>query len=99
MKDLPNMGEKERGKVDKPTPNTATSTEPISNEPNSRSDSNSVAGKNGARVAKPFTVAGPNANAHERAAPWMTTIGRIVWEKWRWGVFMAVAVLVARFSS
>lgn len=93
MKDLPNMGEKERGKVDKPTQDSATPSDPVLNE--SRPDSNAATqNRNGSRVARPPAL-GPN----ERGLHWTTTLGRIVWEKWRWGVFMVVAVVVARFSS
>ncbi|KAK2465480.1 hypothetical protein APHAL10511_002372 [Amanita phalloides] len=30
---------------------------------------------------------------------WPATWGQILWEKWRWGVLIAVAVIVSRFSS
>lgn len=49
----------------------------------------------------PIPIPGPKAVRHGTARPtgWMSTISQVVWKKWRWGVFMVVAVLIARFSS
>lgn len=37
----------------------------------------------------------PDENRTGLAAVW----GHILWEKWRWGVLIALAVIVSRFSS
>jgi ubiquitin-conjugating enzyme E2 J2 len=33
------------------------------------------------------------------AAAWTTSLGKVLWEKWRWGLLIALAVMVSRFSS
>lgn len=87
MKDLPNMGIKERGQ-----PETSASEEKPSQVSIPAPLRNS---------SIPIPTSGPKADRHATARPtgWISTMSQVVWKKWRWGVFMVVAVLIARFSS
>ena len=55
--------------------------------------------------AAPLPVVNQNLNGRveeSRNNPqtgWPAIWGQILWEKWRWGVLIAVAVIVSRFSS
>jgi len=113
MKDLPNMGEKDRGVPSSPVQSPATLTAPGS--------SNTVPlptdGGGGVNpvIAIPVTA---TAVGMAMAAPipkplplipkpvpvpagpgWIDTWRRVVWDKWRWGILIAVAVIVSRISS
>jgi len=104
-RDLPNMGEKERGKQE---PLPSFSTQP-STPPQTSTDSLTsnlpitppAAPLN--LVTTPGTPAGsgsgkPDENrkpASSLAATW----GHILWEKWRWGALIIFAVLISRFSA
>ncbi|KAF7345535.1 UBC-like protein [Mycena venus] len=62
----------------------------------------------GERGARAFSSANPNdkdkalseqgAGAGADGA-WTTSLGKVLWEKWRWGLLIALAVMVSRFSS
>lgn len=89
LRDLPNMGEKERGT---PAPallvnnNIATNMIPTDPTPPT-SSSNAVV---------------PDHTSNGTPADDATAIGwifRLVWEKWRWAAFIALAVIVSRVSS
>ncbi|KAJ6580760.1 ubiquitin-conjugating enzyme/RWD-like protein [Mycena capillaripes] len=49
------------------------------------------------------TPAAAPANPADKAgldeAAWTTSLGKVLWEKWRWGLLIALAVMVSRFSS
>ncbi|KAJ6471877.1 UBC-like protein [Mycena sanguinolenta] len=80
IRDLPNMGERERG-PSAPAPQQP----PLYVLPPSP-------------LASPISPADKTA-ATEHADAWMTSLGKVLWEKWRWGLFIALAVMVSRFSS
>ncbi|KAF8584035.1 hypothetical protein K439DRAFT_1347102, partial [Ramaria rubella] len=89
MKNLPNMGECERGKPDilinaptKPVPGRTPVPAPT------------LAG--GQPPAK--KPAAPT-NGHGTLATWTAGWRNIIWEKWRWGALIALAVIVSRLSS
>jgi ubiquitin-conjugating enzyme E2 J2 len=87
MKDLPNMGEKEKGSGAPPLVqrvSTIQSTSDISLTPTLIP----------ATVVVVAPIPNPNAMAGFAGA-W----GRLVWDKWRWGVLIAFAVVVSRISS
>ncbi|KAI6101287.1 UBC-like protein [Pisolithus croceorrhizus] len=112
LRDLPNMGEQERGKPDTPS----TSTSQLANATLSSNQSTLV-------VPKPQLVlrrtpgaplqlaanAGPaipehhNPITHANKPPipqgWAASWRQVIWEKWRWGVLIALAVIVSRISS
>jgi len=88
MKDLPNMGEKEKGQAAPPLQRVSSiqSTSDIS------LSSTLIPATAVPAAAAPI----PNANATAGfAGAWR----RLVWDKWRWGVLIAFAVVVSRISS
>ncbi|GLB43338.1 putative UBC-like protein [Lyophyllum shimeji] len=110
-RDLPNMGQNERGKPESSSvPSTTTSkAQEVSSPPLVASSSRS-----NASITPPtgtlnlVTASGTSEGAsstgkveenRKPAASLATTWGRIVWEKWRWGVIIALAVIVSRFST
>jgi ubiquitin-conjugating enzyme E2 J2 len=89
MKDLPNMGEKERGippAASTPPPQPATQA-PVLVSP----------------TTPPFIKVPASAPARnppaQAPAGWAEALKTTVWNKWRWGVFILVAVVVSRLSS
>ncbi|KAI5828797.1 UBC-like protein [Schizophyllum commune Tattone D] len=87
MRDLPNMGEKERGRADKPpTPPLAPS-----------QSASSTAAQAPNAPGQPANGAAPANGAQPAPAPgaW----GAALWEKWRWGVLIVLAVLLSRMSG
>lgn len=107
-RDLPNMGQKERGKPSAPeakpsSPARSTPTSPVSpslTAQTSTSGSSSL-------PPTPVTTSREASSSPENSAPardvvaagWTTSIRQLVWEKWRWGVVLALAVIVSRMSS
>jgi ubiquitin-conjugating enzyme E2 J2 len=77
MKDLPNMGEKEKGISDSP-PKPTLPAAPVKVE----------------GIAIPVFAAPPVAPSN-----WTTSIWKALHDKWRWGAFLAFAVLISRLSS
>lgn len=117
MRDLPNMGVKERG-LPEPTaasspgdlsPASSTVSIPGHNHQDGHptataaTAASSVSQRLAGRHANSGTVVaagvGIGAGGAAGAAGWPARVGKLVWEKWTWGVFMLVAILVARFSS
>jgi ubiquitin-conjugating enzyme E2 J2 len=107
MRDLPNMGVKERGLPDAPesppgelSPASSIVSIPGHLEAHSAA---SVANYNTrlGRHANGAVAAGVGVGVGAAGGPigWSSKLGKLVWEKWTWGVFMLVAILVARFSS
>jgi ubiquitin-conjugating enzyme E2 J2 len=75
MKDLPNMGEKERGIPDDPKPTRLVA--PVASE-----------------AHLTHTPLPPAPPSH-----WTSSIWKALHDKWRWGAFLAFAVLISRLSS
>lgn len=108
MRDLPNMGVKERGQpevaVSSPGDlSPASSTVSIPGHLEGHSTASSVPQRLVGRHANGNVAAGVGIGTAGAGAAgpigWPTKISKIIWEKWTWGVFMLVAILVARFSS
>lgn len=117
MRDLPNMGEKERGNREAPVvkplfaapfppTSSSNSNESLRKPTPSSSPSSSSASrtKSESALTPILSSAGnpsgkPEENRNVIGAGWATTWGQMVWEKWRWGVLIALAVIVSRFSS
>ncbi|PVF91933.1 UBC-like protein [Serendipita vermifera] len=101
LRDMPNMGVKERGQPD-PAPASSDQDgmsaslllQGAGTRPSQSRSGATATGTDGKRVARPPAAAGDKA-----ALGWPSMLRRVVWEKWRWGVFMVIAVVVARFSS
>jgi len=104
LQDLPNMGEKERGKPATPPPNPVSlfSIPPASS---SLASSSGVKPLTSAVIRPHKTIPAiipiPSASGkpEEGGGGWAATWRQMMWEKWRWGVLIAVALVVSRFSS
>lgn len=84
MRDLPNMGERDRGVSETPPP--PASFPSVSAPP-----------------AQPAQIA-TNDVDNDKVAPRKDSEsekrwGRVLWDKWRWGVFIALAVIVSRLTT
>lgn len=107
LRDLPNMGERSIGKSDSPiairVPSSATTPSAVSS-PVSPSPSTTPIPVIAAAQAEVFRRKGPVPARDPAKAPtpptgWATTWRQVIWEKWRWGALIALAVVVSRFSS
>ncbi|KAF9461515.1 UBC-like protein [Collybia nuda] len=97
VRDLPNMGQREKGKSE-------TSSLQSPQSPAIRPTLSSLSSSDKTLNSTPMNlVAAPGANLpgkpDENRIGLAATWGRILWEKWRWGVLIALAVIVSRFSS
>ena len=59
----------------------------------------SAAGSVVARVPGTSTGGDKTEEARNPTTGWAMSWGQLLWEKWRWGAVIALAVLVSRFSS
>ncbi|KAL0953334.1 hypothetical protein HGRIS_004579 [Hohenbuehelia grisea] len=112
MRDLPNMGEKERGRPDPPPMNFPPSLLPnrmvLPKTASSATTSAPTVATTSVPVVIPVAPTPQASNAGSSldkprdvtaTAGWAATWGQVLWEKWRWGVLIALAVIVSRFSS
>lgn len=101
IRDLPNMGEKERGS---PSTNAPS---PIAQSPATQPPTPTIAQPaplTGSDVADPNALSRPaqsgaNGEAAANARGWADAWRQVFWEKWRWGVILALALVVSRMSS
>lgn len=102
------MGEKERGKPDtpEPKPEPSESTTPTARLP--LIPPSKVGLVNQSQVAAPKTagVVRPRkgravsaTGAGDGSRGWAATWRQVVWDKWRWGVLIALAVVVSRITT
>jgi len=109
-RDLPNMGERERGKVD--TGSASTPSPFPSPAPSSTSTTlpqQMILRRNVAMVHTPSEARAPMAidtsnsltSTNKPVVPqgWSASWRKLIWEKWRWGVLIALAVIVSRLSA
>ncbi|KII87129.1 hypothetical protein PLICRDRAFT_42784 [Plicaturopsis crispa FD-325 SS-3] len=101
-RDLPNMGERSRGKPDIPPPPATSAPAAIPKISTAAPRRTVAAPKTAKPTAPPATVA--RTTAGTGAAPGTPAVpepgwAAAIWEKWRWGVFIALALLVSRMSS
>ena len=85
MKDLPNMGEKERGASDA-APKLAAI--PL---PHHEAELRGSARRGAVKTHQQGTGDGVHT--------WASALRRIVLEKWRWGAFLVIAIIVSRYST
>ncbi|KAG6841186.1 hypothetical protein C0991_000983 [Blastosporella zonata] len=95
LRDLPNMGQKERGKPDAPLPASESTTSNIATAAPASAPLTLVPSS----TAPTAPTTGKPDDSRKTGASMAATWGHVLWEKWRWGLLIAVAVVVSRFSS
>ena len=111
-RDLPNMGQKERGASDESRSQPALTPSPsqASASPSTpRTTLNSLPGHipmtPSPSASNPAITASSSSNEANADAKgvvstgWGLSLRQVIWEKWRWGVVLALAVIVSRLSS
>ncbi|KAF8318733.1 UBC-like protein [Clavulina sp. PMI_390] len=96
LKDLPNMGERDRGTgaTTSPTaPSTATPI-PAAVPLEAGSTPQPAPGVPAAPNARPNVPANPDA-----AKGWAGSLRETLWAKWRWGILIILAITVSRLSA
>src|SRR5258708_7680612 len=102
------MGEKERGPPDKPEPApepsesaTPTARFPLISPPKVGLVTQSqLAAPKTAGVVRPRKGrAVSTTGAGDGSRGWAATWRQVVWDKWRWGVLIALAVVVSRITT
>jgi ubiquitin-conjugating enzyme E2 J2 len=92
------MGEKERGIPDPSIPVTPSHS-PLhpSQPPLSETGSSAIVRPH----VPPTGILGghPSGSGKVEGVGWTAPWQKMIWDKWRWGVLIALAVLVSRFSS
>jgi hypothetical protein len=106
MRDLPNMGQKDRGKPDildvpSRTSSTNLTTAPISQPPQTPTlvPSQDAAKGTIVRTNSVAKAEDSNRNGAAAAPASPTTWRQVLYEKWRLCAFIALAVILSRFSS
>jgi len=110
LRDLPNMGERERGKADSdstgaaspyPSPIPSSTSATLPQQVHLRR--NVGTGQTPMVAVAPLGIDTSNTltSANKPVVPqgWSTSWRQIIWEKWRWGVLIALAVIVSRLSA
>lgn len=100
MKDLPNMAEKELGGSRAELPPTPTNvTPPVPTPSGSSSNASAEQNRSLTEVKKELTVPKElndgSGGAGKKALSW----GHIIWNRWYWGLFLAVALALSRVTS
>jgi ubiquitin-conjugating enzyme E2 J2 len=108
MQNLPNMGEKERGKSDDTSATSVSVKATGTVTPGPRLTSTfmipapvqaphaSTTLNGDPSLPKPPTV---GVNGRGVLGTWAAGWRTMIWEKWRWGALIALAVVVSRLSS
>ncbi|TFK51958.1 UBC-like protein [Heliocybe sulcata] len=89
LRDLPNMGEKERGRADPPA-------RPPQSQPQPQQQ---LSHRVVAETPAQGLGAGEKPKGTGTGTGWAEAWRQVVWEKWRWGLLIALAVIVSRVSS
>ncbi|KAI9062642.1 UBC-like protein [Trametes sanguinea] len=103
-RDVPNMAQKElRASASKTPPSPApAATTPYANlaSPTPQTPAIPTAAANDKAVARTPNSAAPSAEGTNGVGQsWAASLRQMVWEKWRWGVILALALVVSRMSS
>ena len=106
---LPNMGEKERGLPDTPSSETSsfvTATPVAARQPQTPTPKATLAVQPPVLIPKTVGVIRPRkgravstTGAGDGSRGWASNWREVVWEKWRWGVLIALAVIVSRITT
>lgn len=89
MRDLPNMGESARRGPSDPTSSRLSQQHQVVEQ------ARAVPASQPGATPQPTTEAKTVAEASEASGGWAD----LIWQKWRWGLFIAIAVIVSRLSS
>ncbi|KAI0675968.1 UBC-like protein [Trametes maxima] len=100
LRDVPNMAQKERGVSSPPAASSksrvsATTAMPASSVPPALPLPSSANDKTVARNGSTPSLDSVNGVGQS----WAASLRQMVWEKWRWGVVLALALVVSRMSS
>lgn len=99
LRDLPNMGEKERGAASNP-PVQVQLTGSVTTLPAALpSGSTPVDSTAVSRTSDPKVTSGNGDTNPKQVKGWSDAWRQMIWEKWRWGVILALALVVSRLSS
>jgi len=90
MRDLPNMGESVRGKSSDTTP---------SQQPQQSTPHRILELPRAAANPQPAAATEPKAVVEASSGSTPGGWADVIWQKWRWGLFIAIAVIVSRLSS
>jgi len=99
-RDLPNMGEKDRGSAPTAVLESSSTASSLTTTTALPTDSTVTDATAVARTTN--KIVGPNGDAQVNAKPaagWSDAWRQMIWEKWRWGVILALALVVSRMSS
>jgi len=103
---LPNMGEKDRGPPETPLSEPSDSTTPASCLPPTLTPKAGQVAQSLVVVPKTAGVARPRKGravstpgAGDGSRGWAATWRQVVWDKWRWGILIALAVVVSRITT
>jgi len=111
LKNLPNMGEKELGKPDEapaiPLSANVSANGNVTSDPRLTSPFTTPTSAQGPHPAPklngdPSPPRGPATgtnDSHGVLSTWAAGLRNVIWEKWRWGALIALAVVVSRLSS
>ncbi|KAH9921723.1 UBC-like protein [Epithele typhae] len=91
LRDVPNMAEKERGASKSPPPPPPV----VAPAPNPAPVLTSTPA-GGSAVKRSSNGSGPDAAA---ARGWIGSVWHVVWDKWRWGAILVLALVVSRMST
>ncbi|KAI0630740.1 UBC-like protein [Trametes polyzona] len=103
-RDVPNMAQKERGASATPAPKASASTTttapspklvpptPVAPAPVPSSNDKAVSRTPNGSIPSPDGLNGVGQG-------WAASLRQMIWEKWRWGVILALALVVSRMSS
>ncbi|KAL1944992.1 hypothetical protein VTO73DRAFT_2612 [Trametes versicolor] len=98
LRDVPNMAQKERGISPSPSPKTSASSTAPSAVP-TLTPTPAPVPKDKA-IARAPNGGIPSADGSNGVGQsWAASLRQMVWEKWRWGVILALALVVSRMSS
>lgn len=90
------MGEKERGIPAQPQQVAAP--RPVI-PPAQPSNQTGLASSTASANDKTVSAGGGEPDAAKGAASWAAGLRQLIWDKWRWGLLIALAVIVSRIST
>lgn len=107
LRDVPNMGERSLGKPDSPASMPPIAATPTTSASRSGAGTPAMSTSSPAQPShsEPQAQPRPLAKKHDNLKPpapgtgWANSWRQAIWEKWRWGVLIALAVVVSRLSS